>query len=380
MDFERLHQTWHELGATDPRWAILSEPGRKGGGGDDASFWQSGIGFVQWLATHLAGLGVVPTLGRALDFGCGHGRLTQALAHHFAEVTGVDIAETMLAAARAANRHGDRVRYVHNPRPDLAVFPDASFDFVLSMLVLQHMRNEYAQVYLGEFLRVLRPGGVAFFQLPIEPLAPPPRAGTATGAAPPMLPSALAAATSIVPSHVALAAGEWLWVRVQVHNRGPQVLPAGPGPGAVEVGTRLLRQDGSAVAPAAWTPLPYDLGPGETAAVVVAVQAPATAGGYQLSALPAVQRAWCGHPGNVPAVLGVRVTPGHGGAAAPPPRPVYLAPDRQHRHESGIEVHGMTLAALEAAVHGAGGAIVDLTTDGWAGYEWLSAHLVVRKR
>ena len=148
MDFEKLKQSWQHLGATDPRWAILSEPGREGGGWDDASFWRSGEDFVAWVAQHLAGLGAAPARQRALDFGCGHGRLTQGLANHFAEVVGVDIAASMLDVARSANRHGARVSYVLNERPDLAVLPDASFDFVLTVLVLQHMRPDYA-AWLG---------------------------------------------------------------------------------------------------------------------------------------------------------------------------------------------------------------------------------------
>ena len=57
---------------------------------------------------------------QALDFGCGVGRLTQALAEHFERVAGVDIAASMIARARQENRHGDRVRYVVNERSDLA--------------------------------------------------------------------------------------------------------------------------------------------------------------------------------------------------------------------------------------------------------------------
>lgn len=89
-------------------------------------------------------------------------------------MVGVDIAASMLGVARKANRHGPRVDYVLNERPDLAVFPNASFDFVLTVLVLQHMRPDYAAGYLREFLRVLRPGGSRFFQIPIEPIAPQP--------------------------------------------------------------------------------------------------------------------------------------------------------------------------------------------------------------
>jgi hypothetical protein len=142
-------------------------------------FCATGKGAVPWIADHLRAIGVPVQLDSALDFGCGYGRLTQALAQHFGAATRVDIAPTMLEGARKWNRRGGRCRYLLNETGDLRQFADRTFDFVLSLLVLQHMRPDYATAYLRELLRVLRPGGVAFFQAPTEPLlgrcCPPPR-------------------------------------------------------------------------------------------------------------------------------------------------------------------------------------------------------------
>jgi ubiquinone/menaquinone biosynthesis C-methylase UbiE len=56
-------------------------------------------------------------------------------------------------------------RFVVNAAPDLEQFESGSFDFVYSSLVLQHMPSaEIVEKYVGEFLRVLRPGGLAVFQ------------------------------------------------------------------------------------------------------------------------------------------------------------------------------------------------------------------------
>ena len=107
--------------------------------------------------------------GRALDFGCGIGRLTQALAGHFENAVGVDIAPAMIQAAKDQNRAPGRCEYLVNGRPDLSLFADAEFDFVFSTIVLQHVRTEYAERYIAEFLRVLRPGGLAVFQVPDRP-------------------------------------------------------------------------------------------------------------------------------------------------------------------------------------------------------------------
>jgi SAM-dependent methyltransferase len=54
---------------------------------------------------------------------------------------------------------------VLNERDDLSIFADGAFDFVFSFLVLQHMPPPLAESYLREF-RVLKPGGIGYFQMP----------------------------------------------------------------------------------------------------------------------------------------------------------------------------------------------------------------------
>ena len=52
-----------------------------------------------------------------------------------------------------------------NTRPDLSLFPGGQYDFVYSSLTLQHMKPRYSRRYIGEFVRVLAPGGLLVFQL-----------------------------------------------------------------------------------------------------------------------------------------------------------------------------------------------------------------------
>jgi len=110
---------------------------------------------------------LVPALERrrALDFGCGIGRLTCALADHFDEVVGVDISESMIAQAVSANPRPN-VRYQLNAERHLQRFPSAHFNLVCSWIVLQHMRPPLIRGYIAELLRVLAPGGLLAFQLP----------------------------------------------------------------------------------------------------------------------------------------------------------------------------------------------------------------------
>lgn len=169
MQFDDLQRDWTRLGAEDPLWAVLVTPGGKGAGWDPEAFLATGRAEVAQALGQLRHLGGTPGRERALDFGCGVGRLSGALAEHVDEVVAVDISPTMLERAAALDRSDGRIRFVLNERPDLAVQPDASVDLVYSSLVLQHMPRPLAAGYLREFARVLRPGGAAVVQVVSRP-------------------------------------------------------------------------------------------------------------------------------------------------------------------------------------------------------------------
>jgi SAM-dependent methyltransferase len=159
-----LEQTWNQLAEDDPLWAILSDPAKKGNRWALDQFLASGREEIDGVLAHLDELQVEVARGAALDFGCGVGRLSQALALHFGQVTGVDISHRMVEQAERLNRHGDRVRYRVNVDDSLRQLEDATVDFVYSSMVLQHLPPPLALRYVAEFLRVVRPGGVVVFQ------------------------------------------------------------------------------------------------------------------------------------------------------------------------------------------------------------------------
>jgi SAM-dependent methyltransferase len=158
----RLEDYWERLGHDDPMWAVLSRPEKWG----EEEFFSTGAAEIAEVIDYVAALGVPARRERALDFGCGLGRLSRPLAAHFDHVVGVDIAKSMIERAERLNASIPNCQFRHNPRPDLADFDSASFDFIYSNITLQHMAPALAKGYLVEFMRVLADGGLLLFQLP----------------------------------------------------------------------------------------------------------------------------------------------------------------------------------------------------------------------
>jgi SAM-dependent methyltransferase len=171
MDLKHLQRNWDDLGRTDPLWAVLTWPGKRGKRWDPQDFFAIGRREIEALIRYMDSLPIDVQRRKALDFGCGVGRLTQPLAEHFDEVWGVDIAPSMIELAGRYNRHGDRCQYRVNDSDDLQLFADETFDFVFSHLTLQHMDPRLAKGYIRDFLRVLVPGGLLIFQMAGEPTA-----------------------------------------------------------------------------------------------------------------------------------------------------------------------------------------------------------------
>jgi 2-polyprenyl-3-methyl-5-hydroxy-6-metoxy-1,4-benzoquinol methylase len=167
----RHQRDWSDLAELDPLWAIASTPEKRFGGWDEAAFAESGARKAAGLLRRLDELGVPARQGRALDFGCGVGRLSLPLAGRFETVVGVDIAQSMVEAARArAVETG--VTNAHFVVDDETPQEAASFDLVYCVLVLQHQPNADAALRLLERLAgLVAPGGVLVVQVPTR-LAP----------------------------------------------------------------------------------------------------------------------------------------------------------------------------------------------------------------
>jgi SAM-dependent methyltransferase len=170
MDLKQLGHNWNEFGRRDPFWAILSFPGKEGNKWDIDEFFRTGKEEIEGALEFVAAQGLRLNYGIALDFGCGAGRLTQALSQRFAKTYGVDIAPSMIKLANSYNRCPESCFYQVNEAPDLSQFANGQFDFIYSCRVLQHMKPEFAFKYIAEFIRILAPGGIIVIQEPTEKL------------------------------------------------------------------------------------------------------------------------------------------------------------------------------------------------------------------
>jgi SAM-dependent methyltransferase len=346
MELAALRRNWEGFGREDPMWSILTVPGTRGGRWDERRFFSSGRQEVVRVLAHLRDLGWSPPqrrfLGRrrfALDFGCGVGRLTQALAEYFDVVDGVDIAASMIRRALEYNRHGARCRYRLNVRDDLSQFGTGEYAFVYSSYVLQHMPPELARRYVAEFVRLLSPDGVAVFGLPVDRVAPPP-------AHEPLPEEGFHGEhVLLAPVPATLRPGERAVLPARLHNRSPVDWPT-RGERLVWLGARWEPLGGAPDDPARPESRSQTgfaaLSAGGSAEVDLELTAPARPGRYLLR-IGLVQEFVAWFPMQTEAVVEV----------AGEPAPEVDAPR--------MEMYTTPRAEVEAWVGEAGGRVVDVT-------------------
>lgn len=131
---------------------------------DDAGFFETGRDVVRSIEPELRRLGPEQR-GRALEIGCGPGRLIRHLSPYFGEIHGVDVSDEMIALARQKLGDVPNAHFHVTSGSSLSMFPDESFDFVYSYAVFQHIPSrDVVYEYLREIRRVMRPEGIAWLQ------------------------------------------------------------------------------------------------------------------------------------------------------------------------------------------------------------------------
>ena len=106
-----------------------------------------------------------------LDAGCGTGAYSRAIVDRVGRIEALDMSEGMLAVARGKLADQERAGRIAFHTGSIAALPfaDASFDAVMINQVAHHLPDDAGAGYplhrevVGEFARVLRPGGALVF-------------------------------------------------------------------------------------------------------------------------------------------------------------------------------------------------------------------------
>ena len=124
----------------------------------DAEFLAAATGVINDLEAELRRLKAEERGNwRALEIGCGPGRLMRPMSRHFLEIHGVDVASELIRQAR------ENLQDLPNARPheirgtSLEDFADQSFDFIYSFDLFPHIPSrELVVAFLREIHRVMR--------------------------------------------------------------------------------------------------------------------------------------------------------------------------------------------------------------------------------
>ena len=350
---KELQGHWDDLGHRDPLWAIHTSPSKKENQWDLDEFFHTGRYEITQALVKVSEFLPRFHSGRALDFGCGVGRLTQGLCLYFEECWGIDIAPSMIEAARKYNGHGDKCHYLVNDREDLSFFESGTFDFVYSNIVLQHIHPDYSRRYIAEFVRLLKPGGILVFQLPTELKKPGP---PIIGADCAMPDEAFHAEIHPEVTEISAAPAEWLHVPLRVRNPTRYHWPSighTNEPYQVRAANhwrfgngQVLKFDDERVR------LPWDMGPYEEVEIDFTVSAPSTEGHYLLEIdLMQEKIGWFAAHGSKTATIPVSVRAAH------EPK-IDVIPM--------MEMHGIPAGEVVELLQSLGAGVFHLESNDWA--------------
>ena len=156
---ERMRSDWNERAREDPHYYVAFG----GRDQDEEGFLATAADVLRLIEAELRRFpkDARRSACRALEIGCGPGRLIKSLAKHFGEIHGVDVSDEMIRLARERLRDIPHAHVHATNGASLSQFADESFDFVYSYAVFQHIPSrEVILEYMRETLRVLKPGGI----------------------------------------------------------------------------------------------------------------------------------------------------------------------------------------------------------------------------
>lgn len=154
---------WDEFAQKDAEFYIYTERGVDfTSPSGQALFHKSGRDEVARILRESEGH--VNSFGRAIEIGCGVGRLAMPMAERFDDVIGVDISPTMLAKLHE-NCRVDGISNVRGFLTDHDWYDHGPADLVYSVLVFQHVEDwNVISEYFGRIANCLAADGVCYAQ------------------------------------------------------------------------------------------------------------------------------------------------------------------------------------------------------------------------
>jgi len=161
----RTDAEWQRWGELDPYFGVITHERFRRENLDDATlaeFFETGrrhVRHVLHTCRRQFDRNFKPQ--RALDFGCGVGRLLVGLAEQVPAVVGLDVSEAMLTEARHnCDRHGhSRVELLRSD--DELSQAGGEFDLIHSVIVFQHIDPTRGRRIAGRLIDLLAPSGIA---------------------------------------------------------------------------------------------------------------------------------------------------------------------------------------------------------------------------
>lgn len=155
---------WETFGKNNPYYGVIIDDAYKAENLTDDSkqkFFATGEIYASSIfAVIEKNLGKPFSPEKAIDFGCGVGRLTIPLAKRCGHMTGIDISESVLKEA-TANAKNLGLKNVDFKLFNDTLIPTGKFDFINTFIVLQHIVTERGMQIINDMLTALENGGIA---------------------------------------------------------------------------------------------------------------------------------------------------------------------------------------------------------------------------
>ncbi len=118
-----------------------------------------------WIENTLSELAQNHRFEKALNLGCGEGEMDSMLAKYVGHLAACDINQDDLAHATSLNQGVKNITYSLQDALNTP-FEDASFDFIISSEVIEHVED--SEKMMQEIYRLLKPNGIAIITYPTE--------------------------------------------------------------------------------------------------------------------------------------------------------------------------------------------------------------------